>query len=225
MKLVYVVDDDVNTRNIIQRFLEREGLQVIALSSGEELLREMQRRPADCIVLDIMMPGRDGLEVCRELRKKYHTPIIFLSAKGEELDRILGLELGADDYLVKPFSPRELAVRIKTILRRVGETMRANEETINCGPLTVDAAARAVRINGCEITLTNKEFDLLLVLARNKGMALSRDQLLDAVWGFDYVGDNRAVDDLVRRLRKKLAEVGVKEKLETVWGYGYRLIE
>jgi len=221
MKKIFVVDDDVNIAELIRKYLEKEGFGADVFHSGEHVLEAISRNEPDMYILDIMMPGTGGLDLCREIRKKGNTPIIFVSAKGEEFDRVLGLELGADDYLTKPFSPRELVVRVKNIFRRLSEP-RANTE-YSVADLAVIPQRRAARVGVNEIELTSKEYQLLELLAGNPGFAFSRQQILDRVWGIDYIGDARAVDDLVKRLRKKIREQGSSVQISTVWGYGYKM--
>ena len=222
MRTIHVVDDDQNMRELLGRYLEREGYQVFLHPSAEEFLVALESQGADLIVLDIMLPGMDGLELCRKLRNQYGTPIIFASARSEEFDRILGIELGGDDYLVKPFSPRELLARIKAIFRRMETNLPSATGGKNFGDLSIDAAARQVRTQEQVIELTNKEYELLTFLIENSGRAFTREQLVTAVWGYSYVGDSRSVDDLVRRIRKKLDGLSLVE-ISTVWGYGYRI--
>ncbi|MFZ5649370.1 MAG: response regulator transcription factor [Bacillota bacterium] len=221
MKKIFVMDDDVNIALLIKKYLENEGFAAEVFHNGEDALGAVSRSEPDMYVLDIMMPGTGGLDLCREIRKKGNTPIIFVSAKGEELDRVLGLELGADDYLTKPFSPRELVVRVKNIFRRLSESRTAAEYRV--ADLTVNPGMRSARVGDKEVDLTAKEYQLLELLAVNPGYAFSRQQILDRVWGIDYVGDNRAVDDLVKRVRKKIKEQGSSAQISTVWGYGYKI--
>lgn len=222
MRSIHVVEDEQNVRELLGRYLEHEGYKVYLHSSGEGVLDALQANSADLIVLDIMLPGIDGLELCKRIRAKYDTPIIFVSARSEEFDRILGIELGGDDYLVKPFSPRELLARIKAIFRRVEQQQVASSGLKQFRDLTIDSGARLVRIGDNSIDFTNKEFELLLYLIENAGRAFTREQLVTAVWGYAYVGDSRSVDDLVRRIRKKLDGLSTVE-IKTVWGYGYRI--
>ena len=219
MKTVYIVDDEANIRDLIKKYLVKEGFRAEAFSCAEDVLSAVRREQPDLFVLDITMPGMDGLELCRAIRKDGDTPIIFVSARGEELDRVLGLELGADDYLAKPFSPRELLARIKNILRRAAAPPRSGIKYLK--ELAFHTDERRITLNGREIELTPKEYELLVFLAGNVSRAFSRDQLLDHIWGFDYVGDIRAVDDLIKRVRKKIKESSVE--IHTVWGYGYKL--
>ena len=225
-KMIFVIDDDDNIRQLIAKFLESEGFQVKEFASAEGVLAAMQMNPPDCLVLDVMMPGENGLDLCREIRNSFNTPIIFVSAKSEEIDRILGIELGGDDYLIKPFSPRELVVRVKALLRRSNrETTSINTNKWVFGNVTIDIDARLLLINDQAITLTNKEYELLLYFLEHANKAMSREQIVDAIWGYDYIGEMRSVDDLVRRLRKKLHHDQATIEIETVWGYGYKLKE
>lgn len=218
-----MVEDEQSVRDLLVRYLEHEGYKVFAHASGEGVLEALQLNGADLIVLDIMLPGVDGLEICKRIRAKYGTPIIFVSARSDEFDRILGIELGGDDYLVKPFSPRELLARIRAIFRRVEQQQGQQPSgAIHFKDLTLDTGARVVRVGGQQLELTNKEFELLQYLIENAGRAFTREQLVSAVWGYSYVGDSRSVDDLVRRIRKKLDGVSTVE-VATVWGYGYRI--
>lgn len=222
MRNIHVVDDDQNMRELLGRYLEHEGYRVFLHQNAEDFLAALETQTADLIVLDIMLPGMDGLELCRKLRSKYGTPIIFASARSEEFDRILGIELGGDDYLVKPFSPRELLARIKAIFRRMETNLPQAPGGKAFRDLYIDAAARQVRTEDQVIELTNKEYELLTFLIENAGRAFTREQLVTAVWGYAYVGDSRSVDDLVRRIRKKLDGVS-RVEISTVWGYGYRI--
>lgn len=219
MKTIYIVDDEANIRELIKKYLEKEGFRAETFSGGAGVLDTIKSQSPDLYVLDITMPGMDGLELCREIRRTGNTPIIFVSARGEELDRVLGLELGADDYLAKPFSPRELVARIKSVLRRSATPSQTGIKHLK--ELTFYTDERRVTLNGNGIEFTPKEYELLVFLAGNTNRAFSRDQLLDHIWGFDYVGDIRAVDDLVKRVRKKIKDSSVE--IQTVWGYGYKL--
>ncbi len=225
-ELIYVVDDDKNIRELISKFLSNEGYTVKTFGEAESVLPAVEKHKPDCIVLDVMLPGISGLDLCRRIRYEYKTPIIFVSAKGEEIDRILGIELGGDDYLVKPFSPRELIVRIKALLRR---SMMVEEqvdgEEFRLGNVEIKSSHREFYIGGKEVTTTNKEFEMLLYMLKNSDKALSRDQIIENIWGYDYVGETRSVDDLVRRLRKKLKDNDAKIAIETIWGYGYKITE
>lgn len=227
MKRIFVVDDEANIRKLIKAYLDKEGYQVEVFDQGDTALEAFRIMEPDMLILDIMMPGINGFDLCKEIRKTSQVPIIIVSAKDEELDRILGLELGSDDYLSKPFSPRELVVRVKNIFKRV-EVMSAGTETstkeeLAIGNTLVDVEGRKVSVKGLEVSFTGKEFDLLSMLFKYKGQALSRDQILDAVWGYEYVGETRLVDDVIKRIRKKLGQSGSDVEVATVWGYGYKI--
>lgn len=223
MKQIFVVDDEVNIRELIKKYLEKEGYKVTLFSNGEHVLSELGRLDPDLIVLDIMMPGIDGLELCKEIRKKSDLPIIFVSARDEEFDKILGLELGADDYISKPFSPRELVVRIKTILRRVRKENNQHDKKIVVKDMNLYCDKRYVEIKGEILNLTKKEYDLFEMLIKNKNIPFTREQLVEKIWGYDYIGDARVVDDLVKRIRKKLKVLKSEVEIITVWGYGYKI--
>jgi DNA-binding response OmpR family regulator len=226
--VVVVVEDDGAIGDLVELYLRRDGYQVHRASSGEEGIDVVRARRPDLVILDIGLPGRlDGIDVCREVRRHSEVPIIMLTARDAELDRVLGLELGADDYVVKPFSPRELVARVKVILRRSGGVARAGSRSTAAPPtiavdggVEVDLARREVRVAGRVVALATREFDLLAFLVTNRGLALSRRQLLDGVWGHGWVGDERTVDVHVAQLRKKL---GASFGLTTLWGVGYRL--
>jgi DNA-binding response OmpR family regulator len=219
-RTVVVVEDDPAIADLVDLYLRDAGFRVLQAPSGERGLELVDQHRPVLVVLDVGLPGIDGFEVCRRIRASSTLPILFLSARDGEIDRVLGLELGADDYLVKPFSPRELVARVKAILRR-GEVRAATADVVAVGDeVEVDLARREARVEGAPVALATREFDLLAHLARNQGIALSRQQLLDAVWGVGWVGDERTVDVHVRQLRKKL---GDGFPLATVWGVGYRL--
>ena len=220
---VLIVEDEPDIRDLLVFHLEREGYQVAQSRSGAEALRLARATPPDLVLLDLMLPEMDGLEVCRRLRQDPATmalPIVMLTARGDEVDRVLGLELGADDYVVKPFSPRELVARIRAVLRRARPPAGAAPLVI--GRLAIDAAAHHVTVDGQAVSLTRKEFDLLRALAEARGRVLSREYLLDHVWGYTAAGEieSRTVDVHVRRLRQKLGAEG--QRIGTVTGVGYR---
>jgi DNA-binding response OmpR family regulator len=223
MKHIFVVDDERNIRDLIRKYLEKESFKVTVFEDGQNLISEINRLKPDLLVLDIMMPNIDGLELCKEIRKHLEIPIVFVSARDEELDRILGLELGADDYLSKPFSPRELVVRIKNIFRRIEKSSEPKVEELIVKDIKIDCNRRYIEKDGVELKLTTKEYDLLEFMMLNKSMPFTREQLLEKVWGYEYLGDIRVIDDLVKRLRKKLDEVETVLEIKTVWGYGYRI--
>ncbi len=216
---VVVVEDDPHIADLVDLYLRREGYRVLLAADGEKGLEIFKQEDPWIVILDVGLPGtRDGFDVCREIRSRSRVPVLFLTARDDEVDRILGLELGADDYLVKPFSPRELVARVRAILRRTREGP-APQEVVAVGDLEVDLRRREARQGGAVVALTTREFDLLAFLANNLGLALSRQQLLDGVWGTDWYGDERTVDVHVAQLRKKL---GSDLPLATVWGVGYR---
>jgi DNA-binding response OmpR family regulator len=216
---VVVVEDDPHIADLVDLYLRREGFRVLLAGDGERGLEVVRREDPAIVILDIGLPGsRDGFSVCRDIRAKSMVPVLFLTSRDDEVDRVLGLELGADDYLVKPFSPRELVARVRAILRRTREGPPP-QEVIAVGDLEIDLRRREARHGGEVVALATREFDLLAFLANNAGLALSRQQLLDGVWGPDWYGDERTVDVHVAQLRKKL---GPGLPLATVWGVGYR---
>ena len=221
---ILVVDDESVVTEVVERYLRQQDFEVSLASDGHQALKTAREWHPDLVVLDLMLPGMDGLEVCRNIRKESAMPIIMLTAKGDETDRIVGLELGADDYVVKPFSPRELVARIKSVLRRsqsgpsqaMGGVLRFDDCTIN-------PESRSVVTTGAPVQLTAKEFDLLFFLASNPGRVYTREQLMDQVWDFTYAGDISTVTVHIRRLRKKLEADPVKPRyIKTVWGVGYK---
>jgi DNA-binding response OmpR family regulator len=217
---VVVIEDDPNIADLVDLYLRRDGFRVLLARDGSEGLALIKREEPWIVILDVGLPGQlDGFEVCREIRSTGNLPVLFLTARDDEVDRILGLELGADDYLVKPFSPRELVARVRAILRRTRDTA-VPQEVVGVGDLEVDLRRREARRAGEVVSLTTREFELLAFLSSNVGLALSRQQLLDGVWGADWYGDERTVDVHVAQLRKKLGE---SLPLATVWGVGYRL--
>ena len=220
--LILVVDDEEPIRQLASLYLAKEGFQVTCAADGPEAVEAVQRQKPALVVLDVMLPTIDGFEVCRRLRRDSEVPILMLTARDEDVDRIVGLELGADDYLTKPFNPRELVARIKAILRRYEAGQRAGP-ILRLGPLTVDKQRREVRVPDGELALRTKEFDLLVAFLQNAGIVLSREQLLDLVWGYEFYGETRTVDVHVQHLRQKLAGSGVG--IQTVRGVGYKLVE
>lgn len=225
-ELVLVVDDEKTLVKALSFNLEKEGFRVEQAYDGEEALQKVFDLKPDIVVLDLMLPELDGFEVCRRIRKKLDIPIIMLTARSEDIDKVLGLELGADDYLTKPFNSRELVARIKAILRR--STLREEEakKLIQIGSLQIDLLQHRVRLGEVDINLTTKEFALLSFLAANAGNVYSREQLLDQVWGYDYYGDVRTVDVHIRHLREKIErDPGNPELILTIWGTGYKIRE
>ena len=222
MTTVLVVDDEPIVREVVVRYLQHEGYTTLEANDGERARILLEAEKPDLVVLDVMLPGVDGLELCRWIRSKSELPVILLTARGEEADRIVGLELGADDYVTKPFSPRELAARVRTVLRRSAAPVEADERLTFDG-LELDAATREVRKGTEELKLTAKEFDLLWFLASNPRKVFSRDQLMSRVWGYEAALDTGTVTVHVRRLREKIEERPSHPRfLQTVWGVGYR---
>jgi DNA-binding response OmpR family regulator len=220
---VLVVDDEPIVRDVVVRYLERDGYTTLQAATGDEAQRMLEREPPSLVVLDVMLPGIDGLELCRWIRSRSQVPIVMLTARGEEADRIVGLELGADDYLTKPFSPRELTVRVRNLLRRTVQPLGDAPRTITFGDVAVDEAAREVRKGGELLALTLKEFDLLMFFAANPRRVFSRDQLMDRVWGYQAALDTGTVTVHIRRLRRKIEDdASHPSHLETVFGAGYR---
>ena len=222
MTTILVVDDEPIVRDVVVRYLQREGFGTLEAGDGDAARELLERETPALVVLDLMLPGTDGLELCRWLRGRSDVPVIMLTALGEESDRIVGLELGADDYVTKPFSPRELATRVKAVLRRV-PSARPPLDRVSAGPLEIDATTREARRDGELLALTAKEFDLLWFLASNANQVFSRDQLMSRVWGYSAALDTGTVTVHIRRLREKLeADPSDPQLLETVWGVGYR---
>lgn len=221
-KLIYVADDDKNIRDLIVRFLKSDGFDALAFENGELLLRAFLNRPADMLILDIMMPGIDGLTLCAKIRDISDVPIIIVSARDSEIDRINGITIGSDDYLVKPFSPLELVTRVKAIFRRVGMNKADEAQSELCyGDIVIAAAERQAYLSGAKLELTPMEYSFLAYMISHEGRAVSRVELLKSVWRFETDVDTRATDDVVKRLRRKLA--GSKVRITSVWGYGYKL--
>ena len=216
---ILVVDDEPNIADLVDLYLRREGYRVHKEATGEDGLRAVSEQRPRLVVLDVGLPDIDGLEVCRRLRQTSSIPVIFLTARDTEIDRVLGLELGADDYVTKPFSPVELVARVKAVLRR-SEGATTGAELVQAGAVTIDLGRREVRVSDVPVAFTTKEFDLLRYLAERPGLALSRQQLLDGVWGYDWFGDARTVDVHIAQVRKK---VGAAVRITTVRGVGYRL--
>ena len=220
---ILIADDDRNICELLKIYLEKEGCNVVLAGDGEEALSKFETEEPDIILLDVMMPRLDGWQVCRELRKKSDCPIIMITAKGETFDKVLGLELGADDYVVKPFEPKEIVARVKAVLRRTGKANAENDKKeVNFDKLTVNMTKYELKVDGKVIDTPPKELELLFHLASNPNRVYTRDQLLDEVWGFEYYGDSRTVDVHIKRLREKLEGVSEKWSLKTVWGVGYK---
>lgn len=222
-KKILIVDDDENICELLRLYLEKDGFSTIVANDGGQALSAAQINNPDLILLDIMMPVLDGWQVCREIRKTSNVPIIMLTAKGETFDKVLGLELGADDYVTKPFDSKEVVARIKAVLRRMGESDKADDaREVRYDKLRINITNYELEVNGEQIDTPPKELELVYHLASNPNRVYTRDQLLDEVWGFDYYGDSRTVDVHVKRLREKLEGVSDKWSLKTVWGVGYK---
>ena len=220
--LILVVDDERNIVQLVELYLSREGFRVESAANGRVALDKAKALKPDLVVLDLMLPEVDGLEVCRQLRKESDVPIIMLTARDDDVDKVVGLELGADDYLTKPFNPRELVARVKAVLRR-SETVRAPARVLRFADLEMDLDRREARLGGVPLALRPKEFDLLAALAGAPGIVFERDRLLELAWGYDYFGDTRTVDVHVTWLRDKLSRG--KTRIQTIWGVGYKLVD
>ncbi|MGN0517061.1 response regulator transcription factor [Eubacterium sp.] len=222
---ILVVDDDLNICELLKLYLENEGYMVFTANDGQEAVDTFQNKTPDLVLLDIMLPKKDGWQVCREIRKISSAPIIMLTAKGETFDKVLGLELGADDYVVKPFDAKEVMARVKAVLRRTnGESENTENEkkTVIYDNLEINITNYEMKVKGVAVDTPPKELELIYHFASNPNRVYTRDQLLDEVWGFDYYGDSRTVDVHVKRLREKLEGVSDKWCLKTVWGVGYK---
>ena len=224
MDKILVADDDLNICELLRLYLEKEGFEVVMAHDGEEAVAKFESEKPSLILLDIMMPKLDGWQVCRQIRQKSDCPIIMLTAKGETFDKVLGLELGADDYVVKPFDTKEIVARIKAVLRRSGPagTTGGEVKEVNYDKLSVNMTRYELKVDGTVIDAPPKELELLFHLASNPNRVFTRDQLLDEVWGFEYYGDSRTVDVHIKRLREKLEGVSDQWSLKTVWGVGYK---
>ena len=219
---ILVVDDDENICDLIKIYMEKEGFEVFVSYDGLDALETFKKMTPDIMVLDVMLPGADGCQVCREIRKISSIPIIMLSAKGEIFDRVLGLELGADDYMVKPFDPRELTARVKAVLRRTGTVDKDIQEEVVFPNLLINKSTYTVKVDGVEIPMPPKELELLFFLASTPSKVYTRDQLLEYIWGYDFYGDSRTVDVHIKRLREKIENIEGNWTLKTVWGVGYK---
>jgi len=222
MKKVYVADDDHNITFLIKSHLENAGYSVKTFANGSELLEEYLKVKCDLIITDIMMPIMDGYELCREIRKESMIPIFMVSANNEEIDRVLGLELGSDDYISKPISFRELLIKIRNTFARLDRYQSKGENVIECLDLHIDIDKREVKIKDVVVDFTTKEFELLTLFVSNKNQAFSREQIIQSIWGYDYMGDSRQVDNMIKRLRKKLLVENAEFRIQTIWGYGYK---
>lgn len=224
-KLIYIADDEENIRNLVKTFLESNDYVVEAFENGDLLLERFKKKASDLVIIDIMMPGSDGFEICTKLRERSIVPIIMLTARDSDIDYIRGLTLGSDDYLTKPFSPMALVMRIKAIFRRINFEKNQKENNLNLsfGDMEIDCSNKIVTYNEEEMNLTPNEYNLLVYMFENKDRAVYREELLNKVWGYESDIETRAVDDTVKRLRKKINET--KVSIETVWGFGFRLKE
>lgn len=221
-KNILLADDETTIREVVSKYLSREGFAVEQAVDGSEALAQFHRKNWDLVILDIMMPKVNGITVCQEIRKTSQVPVVMLTALNDEIDRILGLEIGADDYIGKPFSPRELVARIKAIFRRTIPAHSSDRPVIDYPGISINLLTRTVTAHGQVINLTPKEFDLLALMARNAGQVFNRELLLEKVWGVDYYGDFRAVDTHIKRLREKFKSLDVPSYINTVWGVGYK---
>ncbi len=223
LEKILIVDDDTNICELLRLYIEKEGFSVIIANDGATAVKTFREQQPDLMLLDIMLPKLDGWQVCREVRKFSEKPIIMLTAKGETFDKVLGLELGADDYIVKPFDTKEVVARIKAVLRRSGGASAAVPvQEVHYDKLVINLTNYELKVNGVAVDTPPKEMELIFHLASNPNRVYTRDQLLDEVWGFDYYGDSRTVDVHVKRLREKLEGVSDKWELRTVWGVGYK---
>ena len=221
---ILIIEDNEQIVKVLSRFLNEEGYEISVVYDGKDALPYFDSHAIDFILLDIMLPHVNGFEICRQIRKKSTVPIIMITAKSEDADRILGLEIGADDYIIKPFSAKEVLYRIKAIMRRIDFEKGIVEKQILLGSMRLLIESRQALIHDNEIKLTKKEFELLLLFAKYPHKVFTRDNLLDTVWGYDYYGDSRTVDSHIKRLRAKLKKAGVEDcQIETVWGEGYRI--
>lgn len=224
-KLIYIADDEINICNIIKSFLMKDGYDVETFNDGRSVLEAFDTKQADMLVIDIMMPEIDGFSLCAAIRQKSSVPIIIVSAKDTEPDKIAGLTLGSDDYLTKPFSPTELIARVKSIFRRIDldKTHTDTSEKIKISDIVINNDTKQVEYDGRNVGLTGMEFSLLCYLAANRNRAVSRSELLDKIWGFENEVETRATDDMIKRIRKKLSDVGSVLKIDTVWGFGFKI--
>jgi len=220
MGYVLIVDDDPHIRELVSVILAKEGYQVQQASDGKEAMEAMDDAPADMVILDIMMPNMDGWELCRNLREQYDIPILMVTAKGEMRDKVRGFHIGTDDYIVKPFDPQELVVRVRALMKRY---RIATSQQVSAGGLALDRSTYQMNVNGEAVTLPPKEFELLFVLMSNKGRTLARGSLIETIWGYDFDGNERTLDVHVNRLRERFAGWGVSARITTVRGLGYRM--
>lgn len=221
---ILIVDDEENICELVRLYIENEGFDAIIANDGQEAVAKFNKEKPDLILLDIMLPIKDGWQVCREIRAQSKVPIIMLTAKGETFDKVLGLELGADDYVVKPFEPKELIARIRAVLRRSADSVdeKADEDELSFDGLKINQSTYEVYIDDKKVEMPPKEFELLYFLAKNTNKVFTRDQLLDEIWGYEFFGDSRTVDVHIKRIREKLEGENRTWALKTVWGVGYK---
>ena len=220
-ELIYIADDEKNIRELVKCFLENQGYEFETFSNGDDLFKRYKEKNADMIILDVIMPGTDGVEICRQIRQIANVPIIILSAKDSEEDRIKGISVGGDDYLTKPFSPIELVARVQALFRRISMDKVEKVEKVTFGNIKIDVTKKQAYVDDEEIALTPLEFDFLKYLIQKNNQAISREELLKEVWKIAYDIDTRATDDTVKRLRRKIADSNVE--IKTVWGYGFKM--
>lgn len=221
-KKILIVDDDTNICELLRLYIEKDGFETVIANTGTQAIKLFEQENPELVMLDIMLPELDGWQVCREIRKTSQVPIIMLTAKGEVFDKVLGLELGADDYVVKPFEAKEIVARIHAVLRRTSTNDELNIKEVKWDKISINLTNYELKVDGVQIDTPPKELELLYHLASNPNRVFTRDQLLDEVWGFDYYGDSRTVDVHVKRLREKIDGVSSKWELKTVWGVGYK---
>lgn len=223
MQTILIVDDDENVHEFLKLYLKKEGYNTISAYNGNDALKLFRENSPSVVILDVMMPGIDGFEVCKAIRKESKVPILMLTAKGEDIDKILGLEIGADDYITKPFNPREVTARIKAVLRRVDDFSNVSNKIIRYKNLEINLNDYTVKVNDSPVQCTSKEIEILWVMASNPNRVFTREQLLETVWGYEYAGETRTVDTHIKRIRAKL---GINENypwdIKTVWGVGYK---
>ena len=220
---VLIADDDPNVHKSLSVYFKYDGCTVLDAYDGEQTLQMIRSSTPEIVLLDVMMPGMDGIEVLREIRRESYIPVIVISARGEEFDKLLGLEVGADDYITKPFSPREVLARVTAVMRRLREIQKMGRRTqLSVGYLTLEMTDYTIRIDGEVVPCTPKEIDIIWTLASNPGIVFSREHLVDLIWGYDFTGDIRAVDSHIKRIRAKIMRPGGGWEIKTVWGVGYR---
>ncbi len=223
MALIYIADDDINICKLLKSQLENDGFETMTFNNGKDLLLQFGKRSCDLVLTDIMMPELNGYDLCKEIRKSADIPIIMISAKDEEIDMIMGLELGSDDYISKPFSLRAVSIKIRNMLSRYDKSGQDEKEMLTCKDLKLDLSSMIVMLNENKFPTTLKEYELLEFLVRNKNQAFTREKIIENVWGYEYIGDTRQVDHMIKRLRKKILDFECEFQIETVWGFGYRV--